>query len=305
MTPDYFLPYVYKEGSFVAFRDATVNFANYSLQYGLSVFGGIRAIPNPKDGNEVLVFRLGEHAQRLAQSSRYLNQEFSAEKIEQAIIEFIRKNEVSEPVYIRPFIYINQNGIAPKLHGLTADLGIYGLPLGDYLDPNGITCSFSSWKKTSDNSIPSRGKINGGYINSALAKSEAHQRGFDEALLLDQDDYVVEASAMNIFMVRNGQVITPSTNQDILEGIVRKSVIELAKHLDIKVIERPITKSELIIADEVFLTGTAARVTPVTQIEQYHLSEDKPVTSLIRQHMETINRGEEHEFSGWVTKVII
>jgi branched-chain amino acid aminotransferase len=303
MTPDKFLPYTFKEGKFVKFEEATVNFANYSLQYGLSVFGGLRAIPNPDNHSQFLIFRIKDHATRLSQSAKYLMQDYQPDYIEEKIIEFVKINKPDTAIYIRPFIYVNKNGIAPKLHGLEFDLGIYGLPLGDYLDPNGVTCTFSSWTKTSDRSIPSRGKVNGGYINSALAKTEAYNRGFDEALMLDSDGNVVEASAMNVFMVKDGKLITPPENADILEGIVRKSVITLAEDLGIEVIQRPISKTELVVASEVFLTGTAARITPVTKIEQYQMPADKPVTTKLRNLMEEINLGKNSQYDDWVTRV--
>ena len=167
---------------------------------------------------------------------------------------------------------------APRLHNIETDFFIYCIELGDYLSPDGVSCRMSSWTRQEDRSLPLRGKISGAYITSSLAKTEASLSGFDEALLLNSSGKVSEASGMNLFIVRNGDLITPGVDQDILEGITRASVIELAKSFGINVIERPVDKTELLIADEVFLTGTAAKITPVKKIESSELNGDRPIT---------------------------
>ena len=205
----------------------------------------------------------------------------------------MKKNRPDKSFYIRPFVYTSDLGIAPRLHKIEKDFFVYGLELGDYLSPDGISCRISSWSRQEDRSFPLRGKISGAYIASALAKTEAVASGFDEALLMNSQGKVCEASGMNVFIVRDGKLITPGSDQDILEGITRDSIITLAKHFGIEVIERPIDKTELLIADEVFLSGTAAKVTPVKQIENYTLPGDRPITEKLRDKLTAITKNQD------------
>jgi branched-chain amino acid aminotransferase len=163
----------------------------------------------------------------------------------------------------------------------------------------------SSWTRQEDRSLPLRGKISGAYITSSLAKTEASLSGFDEALLLNSSGKVSEASGMNLFIVRNGELITPGVDQDILEGITRASVIELAKSFGINVIERPVDKTELLIADEVFLTGTAAKITPVKQIESTHINNDRPIMKKLKNKLIEITEGRSQDYDGWITRIDI
>ena len=194
-------------------------------------------------------------------------------------------------------------GIAPRLHDIEKDFFIYGLELGDYLSPDGVSCRISSWYRQEDRSLPLRGKISGAYIASSLAKTEAVASGFDEAILMNSQGKVCEASGMNIFIVRNGQVITPGFDQDILEGITRDSVLAVAQEMGIECVERPVDKTELLIADEVFLSGTAAKVTPIKQIENYELSQDHPITDAIRKRLTAITENRVPEHRDWVNIV--
>jgi branched-chain amino acid aminotransferase len=212
----------------------------------------------------------------------------------------VRKNQPTTSFYIRPFVYTSDLGIAPRLHNIEKDFFVYGLELGDYLSPEGVACRLSSWYRQEDRSLPLRGKISGAYITSSLAKTEAVDSGFDEAILMNAQGKVCEASGMNIFMVRGGQLITPGYEQDILEGITRDSVITIAKDLGIPVVERPIDKSELFIADEVFLSGTAAKVTPVRRIENYELSGDRPITEKLRDKLTAITENRDPNYQDWV-----
>lgn len=276
--PD-FLPYAYFQGQIVPFAEAKISIATHALHYGTAAFGGLRGIPDPQNPDQVLVFRLDRHCRRLSQSARLLCFDLPAEKIEQVIIELIRKNRPSTSFYIRPLVYTSDLGISPRLHNIEKDFFVYGLELGDYLSPEGVTCRISSWARQEDRSLPLRGKITGAYITSSLAKTEAVQSGYDEAILMNSQGKVSEASGMNIFIVRNGVLITPSFDQDILEGITRDSVLTLARDLGIPTQERPVDKSELLIAEEAFLTGTAAKITPIRQIEQYVLPPPAPSPS--------------------------
>ena len=188
---------------------------------------------------------------------------------------------------------------------IETDFLIYGLPQGDYLSPDGVSCRISSWTRQEDRSLPLRGKISGAYITSSLAKTEAVQSGFDEALLLNSRGKISEASGMNLFLVRDGQLITPGVDQDILEGITRASVIELAKAMQIPVVERPVDKTELFIADEVFLTGTAAKITPIRQIESTQMNTDRPVMTALKTRLVSITEGRDTAYEHWVTRIPI
>ena len=298
-----FLPYAWFGGKCVPFAEATLSVATHALHYGTGAFGGMRAIPNPADANEILLFRADRHARRLSQSARLLLTELSEETIHSAIHAFLRANKPTCPVYLRPFVYTSDLGIAPRLHNIETDFLIYGLELGDYLSPEGVSCRISSWTRQEDRSLPLRGKISGAYITSSLAKTEAVKSGFDEALLLNSRGKVSEASGMNLFLVRDGVLITPGVDQDILEGITRSSVLELAKAMGIPTLERPVDKSELFIADEVFLSGTAAKVTPIRRVETTELSAERPVMNAIRERLTAITEGRDPAYENWVSRV--
>ena len=298
-----FLPYAWFGGKCVPFAEATLSVATHALHYGTGAFGGMRAIPNPADANEILLFRADRHARRLSQSARLLLTELSEETIHAAIHAFLRANKPTCPVYLRPFVYTSDLGIAPRLHNIETDFLIYGLELGDYLSPEGVSCRISSWTRQEDRSLPLRGKISGAYITSSLAKTEAVKSGFDEALLLNSRGKVSEASGMNLFIVRDGVLITPGVDQDILEGITRSSVLELAKAMGIPTLERPVDKSELVIADEVFLSGTAAKVTPIRRVETTELSSQRPVMNAIRERLTAITEGRDPAYDHWVSRV--
>ena len=298
-----FLPYAWFGGKCVPFAEATLSVATHALHYGTGAFGGMRALPNPADPREILLFRADRHARRLSQSAKLLLTELAEETILRAITTFLRANEPNCPVYLRPFVYTSDLGIAPRLHNIETDFLIYGLELGDYLSPEGVSCRISSWCRQEDRSLPLRGKISGAYITSSLAKTEAVKSGFDEALLLNSRGKVSEASGMNLFMVRDGVLITPGVDQDILEGITRASVLELAKAMGIPTLERPVDKTELFIADEVFLSGTAAKVTPVRRIETTDLATKRPIMDAIRERLTAITEGRDPAYDHWVTRV--
>lgn len=298
-----FLPIAFFEGEFCPFPEAQLSIATHALHYGTSVLGGIRGRPSPSDSNQVLMFRLADHCRRLSQSAKYLNTDIDPTELEATLIEFVRHNRPQTPFYIRPLIYTSSLGIAPRLHNVSKDLLIYGLEMGEYLHQGGVRCRISSWLRQEDRSQPLRGKSSAGYIASALAKTEAVASGFDEAILMNARGKVSEASAMNLFLVRNGQLITPSVDQDILEGITRASVMTLARDLGIPVMERPVDKSELFIADEVFLCGTAAQISPVLEIETYKLPTQRPVSEQLLELMQTVMMGAEQPYSNWLKVV--
>lgn len=300
-----FLPIAYFENKFIPFTDAKISIATHALHYGTGALGGLRGIPDPNNPSQILLFRLDRHCQRLSTSARFLHYDLPAQKIQETIIEFVKKNQPSSSFYIRPFVYTADLGIAPRLHNIDKDFFVYGIELGEYSSPDGVTCRFSSWYRQSDVSFPLRGKISGAYITSSLAKTEAAESGFDESILMNSQGKVSEASGMNIFIVRNGQIFTPGFEQDILEGITRDSVITIARDLGIQVTERPIDKSELIIADEVFLCGTAAKVVPVNRIENYELSEHRPITQKLQEKFVAITENRESRYQDWVFAISI
>ncbi|MCU0526573.1 MAG: branched-chain amino acid transaminase [Elainella sp. Prado103] len=300
-----FLPIAYFRNQFVPFEQANLSIATHALHYGTGAFGGLRGIPDPQTPGQVLLFRLDRHCQRLSDSARFLHFDLPADKIYQIIVDFVKKNQPGTSFYIRPFVYTSDLGIAPRLHNIEKDFFVYGLELGDYLSPDGVSCRISSWHRQEDRSLPLRGKISGAYITSSLAKTEAVESGFDEAILLNSQGKVCEASGMNIFIVRRGQLITPGAEQDILEGITRDSILTLARDFGIPVIERPVDKSELFIADEVFLSGTAAKITPVRKIENYTLPTDRPITAKLKEKIAAITENRDPAYQDWVSPVSI
>ena len=300
-----FLPIAYFEHQFIPFKDANVSIATHALHYGTGAFGGMRGIPNPDNPQQILLFRLDRHAERLSDSAKFLGYDLPADKIQQLIIDFVKQNKPDISFYIRPFVYTSDLGIAPRLHKIEKNFLIYGIELGDYLPPGGISCRISSWYRQEDRSLPLRGKVSGAYITSSLAKTEAVESGFDEAILMNSQGKISEASGMNIFMVRHGKLITPGFDQDVLEGITRDSIITIAKDLGIEVEERAVDKTELFIADEVFLSGTAAKITPVKRVETYHLSEDRPITDKLKAKLSTITANKDKDYQNWVYTVDI
>lgn len=300
-----FLPVAYFKNQFAQFAEAQVSIATHALHYGTGAFGGLRGIPDPQDATQILLFRLDRHCQRLSTSAKLLHYDLPATKIESIIVDFVKKNQPDKSFYIRPFIYTSDLGISPRLHNVEKDFAVYGIELGDYLSPDGVSCRISSWQRQADASFPLRGKISGAYITSSLAKTEAVESGFDEAILMNSQGKVSEASGMNIFIVRNGKLITPGFDQDILEGITRDSILTIARDLGIETVERPIDKSELLIADEVFLSGTAAKIVPVTRIENYKTSQERPITDKLRTKLIAITENREPKYKDWVFPISI
>jgi len=300
-----FLPTAYFQNKFVPFAEANISIATHALHYGTGAFGGLRGIPDPQNPKQILLFRLDRHCQRLSSSARFLHYDLPADKIQTIITDFVKKNQPTTSFYIRPFVYTSDLGISPRLHSIEKDFMVYGLELGDYLSPEGVSCRISSWYRQEDRSLPLRGKVSGAYITSSLAKTEAVESGFDEAILMNSQGKVCEASGMNIFIVRNGQLITPGVEQDILEGITRDSILTIAKDLGIPTVERPIDKSELLIADEVFLSGTAAKVSPVNRIENYKFSNTRPITEKIKEKLIAITENRDPNYKNWVYSIPI
>ncbi|EMY70245.1 branched-chain amino acid transaminase [Leptospira vanthielii] len=300
-------PYSYFEGKIVPSEDAKVSVQTHALQYGTGVFGGIRGYYNETKKN-LYVFRLPEHCKRLVNSTKIMQLQIkiTPEEIQSIILELLRKNEVKQNVYLRPFIYTSALQLSPRFHDVKADITVYALKLDDYLDTqNGLTTIVSSWQRFSDNQIPTLSKVSGGYVNSALAKSEAVQNGMDEAIFLDARGFVSEGSAENLFIVRDGVIHTPTIPSSILEGITRRSIIQIAKDLGYQVVERDIARSELYIADELFFSGTGVQVAWVKEVDRRMIGEGTigPITKKIQSVFFEAVRGDQPNYMSWLTPV--
>ena len=269
----------YFEGKYVPTEDAKLSILTHAFNYGTGLFEGIRGYYN-KDEDEILLFRLGEHIDRFLRNCNVLFMDLSEsrEDLEGICIELVKRSEFREDVYIRPLAYKSELSLGPKLKGVESSFCCWVIKLGDYVEINsGLDVAVSSWRRLSDNAIPARAKTTGSYINSALARTEADQAGFDEAIVLREDGTVAEGSAMNIFMVLDGKLITPPPTADILIGITRNSIMELAeKELGLEVIERPIARTELYVCDELFFTGTGAQVAPIRSVDRRLVGDGKP-----------------------------
>ncbi|MBF2029090.1 MAG: branched-chain amino acid transaminase [Oscillatoriales cyanobacterium C42_A2020_001] len=300
-----FLPIAYLQNRFLPFEDAKISVATHALHYGTGAIGGLRGIPDPQNSNQILLFRLDRHCHRLSVSAKLLMYDLPASTIQQIMIDFVQKNKPTTPFYMRPLVYNSGLGVSPRIHNIEKDFLVYGLEMTDYLPPDGVSCRISSWYRQEDRSMPLRGKLCAAYITSSLAKTEAVESGFDESILMNTQGKVCEASGMNLFLVRNGVLITPGFEQDILEGITRDSILAIARDLGIPTVERPVDRSELLIADEVFLCGTAAKIAPVKRIEHYALPQERPITTLLREKLTAITENRDANYQDWVFSVPI
>ncbi len=293
------------DGRFVQGARARVPITTHAIHYGTSVFEGIRAYWNSKN---LLVFRLDEHLKRLRRSGEFydMSLNYSDEQIRTAIIDLCKKNNLKKSAYIRPFYFVGEYGI--NLHvtkKAPTHLGIYTFPFGDLFDKNGITIGVASWRKFSDASTPPQAKMGGNYLNSIIATQEAKRNGYDEALLLDQNGNVSEAPGENIFIVRDGQLITPPISSSALDGITRDTVISMAADSDIMVIQRDIPRSELYASDEVFLSGTAAEITPVKAVDQRMIGTGGigNVTKTLMKKYNEIVMNQDKVYKRWITVI--
>jgi branched-chain amino acid aminotransferase len=264
-------PYAYFHKQFMPLSEAKIGILTHALHYGTACFEGIRGNWNEEQG-QLYLFRIREHYARMHKGCRIIriNLPYSVDELCKLTVEVVEKSGYREDVYVRPLAYKSQEAIGVKLHGLEDDFLIIVATLPAYLDADkGVRCCTSSWRRVDDTMIPCRGKITGIYINSALAKTEANDRGFDEAILLTHDGHVSEGSGENIFIVIDGRIITPPSSDNILLGVTRDTVIALAKNeLGIETVEQSVDRSELFTADEAFFTGTAAHVTPIIEVDE-------------------------------------
>ncbi|MCH7757305.1 MAG: branched-chain amino acid transaminase [Thaumarchaeota archaeon] len=297
--------YVWFDGKFVTLDKAKVPITTHAIHYGTSIFEGIRAYWN---GKNLFVFRLEEHVKRFRRSGQFYNisLNFSDKEISDAIIGICKKNKIKNSCYIRPFYFIGDYGI--NLHvteKAPTNVAIISFPFGDLFNKNGITAGVVSWRKFSDMSTPTQAKMGGNYLNSIIATQEAKRKGYEEAILLDHKGNVSEAPGENIFIVREGRLITPTLSSSALEGITRDSIIKIGRDLDFEVLEKFVTKSELISSDEIFLTGTAAEITPIISMNGKKIGNGKPgdITKKMMDEYTNIVMNKNNDYSSWLTPV--
>jgi branched-chain amino acid aminotransferase len=296
------------EGKIVPWSEAKINIATHGFLYGTSVFSGMRAYWN-EDKKKLFVFRPFDHYRRLLNSARMMAMDipYDEEGLIDLTMNLLRTDNWKQDVYLRPTIYKSDMGIGVRLHNLKDEFCMFVMPFDKYVsNDTDAHVTFSSWKRIDDNVIPARGKVAGAYANSALIKTDANRAGFDEALALDSNGHVSEGSAMNIFMIRDGVVITPPVTDNILEGITRRSVIELARNeMGLEVVERSIDRTEVFIAEEMFMTGTAAQIVAVTKIDHRPVGIGKmgPITTKLREMFDDIVRAKNPKYQKWNLEV--
>jgi branched-chain amino acid aminotransferase len=298
--------FAYFEGAIVPLAEAKVSVVTHAFNYGTGCFEGIRGYWNAEE-EQVYLFRLKEHFDRLRNSAKILGMTVteSTEELCGLAAELVRRDGFREDCYVRPIVYLRDEKVGVRLHGLTSALTMFVVPFGPYIDvDSGIRCMVSSWRRVDDNVAPARAKVTGIYINSALAKSEAEENGYDEAIMLTHDGHVSEGSAENIFLLRHGTLVTPPASDNILEGITRDTVMALAKDvLHVPVVERSIDRSELYVADEVFLCGTGAQVSPVVAVDRRPIGTGHVgalTTRLQRAYFDVV-RGRDPRYRQWCT----
>jgi len=295
------------EGEYVPLSEAKVSIMTHAFLYGTAVFEGIRAYWNEEHG-QLYALRVREHIERIRDSSRIMLMADlpPVDELCGQVVEVLRRNGFRQDAYVRPSVYKSTRAIGVKLHGLEHAYYMVSIPFGDYVDTTvGVRVGTVSWRRTGDPAIPSRAKIVGSYVNPAFSKTEAMLNGFDEALVLTHDGHVSEGSAENIFLVRGGRLVTPAVTDDILEGITRAGIIEIAAELGIPVVERSIDRSEVYVADEAFFCGTGAQVSPIVEVDRRPLGSGAvgPITRRIRDRYFEIVRGNVPAYAHWLTPV--
>jgi branched-chain amino acid aminotransferase len=297
-------PYAFFRGEIVPTEQAKISVMTHALHYGTAVFEGIRGNWNAADDCHYL-FRMREHFERLDLSSRVmmLEQRYPIDQLCDVAVELVERSGFTEDVYLRPLVYTSAEQLGVRLHNLEHDTLIFVTPFPAYL-PESARCQTSTWRRVDDTGIPARAKVTGIYANSALAKTEANLNGFDEAIMLNVDGHVSEGSGENIFMIRRGKLITPAPADNILEGITAATVVQVAREeLGIDVVERQIDRSELYVCDELFMTGTAAHLTPVVEVDRRPVGSGRPgpITSRLSTLFYDIIRGKSAKYRHWCT----
>ena len=303
------LPYCYFEGKIVPIGEAKVSIATHALQYGTGVFAGVRGYLD-QDGSTINIFRLRDHMARFSQSAGLIKIDLGVDidGLCEIMVELTRRNAPAGNVYFRPYAYKSGLDLGPTLGGVESSFAIYMLPLDNYYSAdNGLSVMVSSWNRIQDNAIPARGKVSGSYINSAITKDEAVEYGFDDAILLNSRGKVSEGSACNLMLVRRGVLVTPPVTADILEGITRRSVLQMARDAGLAVEEREVDRTELYVAEELLFCGTGVQVMPVTKIDRRPVGDGKvgPITAMIQQTFFDTVQGKSSRYGEWLTPIAI
>ncbi len=294
------------EGKVVPLEEAKISVVTHAFNYGTGVFEGIRGNWN-SDQEQMYLFRVREHYARLLRSCAMLNIKlpYSLDDFERITLDLVQQCGFKEDVYVRPLAYKSSDVVGLRVHDLEDDFLIYIVPFGNYLDSDaGIRCTFSSWTRIQDSVIPPSAKVTGMYVANSLAKSEAVWRGYDEAILLTDDGNISEGSGENIFLIEDGVISTPPQTDGILDGITRNTVMELARDvLGLRIEERTIPKSEVYVTDELFMTGTAAHVTPVLEVDGRPIGSGSigPVTAELQKLYFEVVKGERAQYNHWLT----
>lgn len=296
--------FVYMDGNYVEKEKATIPVMTHGFLYGTSIFEGIRAYYNPEE-KQLYAFRVPEHFERLKKSAKVMHMkvENSVDELCEVTKTLLKKNQYQEDTYIRPTMYKSAQKIGTHLLNNTDSLLIFSVPMGDYIDTSkGLKVCISNWRRTSDNAIPPRAKIGGAYANAALIATDSRLAGFDDAIVLSEDGTVTEGSAMNLFLVMDGKLVTTQTTDNILKGITRDTIMQLAKEvLGLEVIERVIDRTELYIADEAFYCGTGAQVSPIVNIDNRDLGDGKvgPISAKLQKLYFDVVKGRVPEYKQW------
>ncbi len=302
------ITYAFFKGNFVPIEEANVNIMNHSFMYGTAVFEGIRGYWNAEQ-KEMYLFRMREHFERMQDSMKimYLQTPHSVDELCKITVELLRRNQPTTDTYVRPAAYKTVHRVGPGLDNNPSDICMFSVAFGDYFHgAGGLKVQISSWRRVEDNAIPARAKIVGAYANTALAKTDALAAGFDDCIVLSENGHVSEGSAMNIFMVKRGKLITTPTYENILEGITRSTIMEMCRQeFGWETESRTIDRSELLIADELFFCGTGAQIAPIIEIDRRMVGDGKPgpMTTKVKDLYLSICRGENPKYMKWLTPV--
>jgi branched-chain amino acid aminotransferase len=301
-------PTAFLRGEFVPMEDAKIGVMTHSFNYGTAVFEGIRGNWNAEH-KQLYLFKVRAHFERLRMSAKIMRMglRYTDDELVEITNELARRNGYNEDIYIRPMVYKSTEAVGVRMHDLDDDFLLFVTPFGSYLDSDsGVRCMTSSWRRIDDTMIPARAKVSGLYVNNAMAKTEAQLNGFDEAIMLNSDGHVSEGSGENIVMIRNGKLISPPETDNILEGLTLDTAFEVAQNeLGLEVERRSIDRSELYIADELFMTGTAAHVTPVTEVDRVPIGNGQagPISSQIQKTYFEMITGQLPQYSDWISPV--
>lgn len=299
--------YCYFQGEIIPLENAKIGVMTHALHYGTGLFEGIRGNWNAAHG-QLYIFRLMDHMKRMKDGCKVLRLDipFTAEDLARITVDTAKKCGFKEDIYLRPLAYKSSEALGVRLHDLKSDFLVFAIPWGRYIDTDTCRCAVSTWRRPDDNVFPPSVKATGLYINNALTKTEAIENGFDEGIMLAPDGHVAEGSGENIFLVEKGKLVTPATYSSILNGITRDSIITLAKQeLGLEVEERLVDRYELYTAEECFLTGTAAHLTPVCEIDRRKLGDGGlgPITAKLKDLYFEAIKGNLPKYTQWCTPV--